>query len=81
MLSTKYTGNISEIHRDNVEPTDFFAHFGPLDLNELEFDVCRIANCHNGDDDSRLDDDRRQTTQNAPAPEQSAQPRPLRPFN
>ena len=77
----KITGNISAIHKDNIEPTDFFAHFGPFNLKELEFDVCRIADHHNGDDDLRLDDDRRQTTPNTPAPLQSDQTRSLRPFH
>ena len=48
----KITGNI---HQDNVKPTDFFAHFGPFDLKELEFDVCRISDHHNSDNDSRLE--------------------------
>ena len=57
-----------------------FGHSSPFDLKELEFDVCRIADCHNGEDDSRLDNDRRQAPQEVPAPQQSAQPRPLRLF-
>ena len=56
-------------------------NFGPFKLRELEFDVCRIANNHNGESDSRLDEKRRQVPQEeAPAPPQSAQPSPLRPF-
>ena len=64
----KITGNISAIHKDIIKSADFFACFSPFNLKELEFDVCRIADCHNGEDDSRLDDNRRQTTPNAPAP-------------
>ena len=73
----KITGNISAIHDDSIKPTDFFGCFGPFNLKELEFDVCRVADHHNGKDDSRLDDDRMQTTPNALAPLQSAQPRSL----
>ena len=49
----KITGNISAIHKDNIEPRDVFACYGPFNLKELEFDVCRIADHHNGKDDSR----------------------------
>ena len=74
-------GNIGAIHENNIKPTDFFAHFSPFNLKELEFNVCRIADHHNGKDDSRLDDDRKKKTPNSPAPLQSAQPRSLRPFH
>ena len=57
------TGNISAIYDDSIKPTDYFGHFGPFNLKELEFNVCRITGHHNGKDDSRLDDDRRQTNQ------------------
>ena len=57
----KITGNISAINKDNIKPTLFFACFIPFYLKELEFNVCRIADHYNGEDDSRLDDDRRQT--------------------
>ena len=67
--------------KNSIEPTDFFGCFGPFNLKELEFDVCRIADCHNNEEDSRLDDERRQMTQSAPAPVQSAQPRSLWPFH
>ena len=77
----KTTGNISAIHQDNVKPTDFFACYGPFNLKELEFNVCRIADHHSGEDDSRLNDDRRWVNPNPPSQLQSAQPRPLRPFN
>ena len=60
---------------------DFLDRFSPFDLMELEFDVCRDADHHNGKEDSRLDEERRQAPQKeAPAPQQSVQPRPLRPF-
>ena len=39
-----------------IEPTDFFGRFGPFNLKELEFNVCRIADHHNGEEDSKLDD-------------------------
>ena len=74
-------GNISAIHENSIKPTDFFGHFSPFNLKELEFDVGRIADHHNGEEDSRLDDERRQMTQSAPAPPQSAQPRSLQPFH
>ena len=48
----KTTGNISAIHDDIIKPTDFFGHFSPFNLKELEFDVCRVADCHNGEDNS-----------------------------
>ena len=63
----KITGNMTAIHNGSIEPTDFFGHFGPFNLKELEFNVCRITDHHNGKGDSRLDDDRRWTTPNAPA--------------
>ena len=58
----KITSNISAIHDNTIKLTDFFGHFGTFNLKELEFDVCRIADHHNGVDNSRLDDDRRWTT-------------------
>ena len=86
--STRYyvidtiNGNINAIHNNRIKPTDFFGCFSPFNLRELEFDVCRIADHHNGENDSRLDEERRQVPQEeAPAPPQSAQPRPLRPFH
>ena len=86
--STRYyvidtvNGNINAIYNNKIEPTDFFGHFSPFNLRELEFNVCRIADHHNGEDDSRLDEERRQVPQEeAPALPQSAQPRPLRPFH
>ena len=46
-----------------------------------ESDVCRIADCHNNIDDSRLDDDRRHVPQEVPALQESVQHRQLRPFH
>ena len=60
-------GNICAIHDNGIEPMDFFGHFSPFNLKELEFDICRIADHHNNVDDSRLDDDRRQVPQEVPA--------------
>ena len=58
-----------------------FAIFSPFNLRELEFGVCGIADHHNGENDFRLDEERRQVPQEeAPALPQSAQPRTLRPF-
>ena len=37
----KITGDINAIHGDSIKPTDFFGCFGPFNLKELEFDVCR----------------------------------------
>ena len=71
-------GNICAIHDNSIEPTDFFGYFSPFDLKELEFNVCRIADCHNNINDSRLDSDRRQASQDVPAPVQHTQ---LRPFH
>ena len=34
--------NIIAIHDNTIEPTDFFGHFSPFDLKELEFNMCRI---------------------------------------
>ena len=74
-------GNINAIHNNRIEPTDFFGCFSPFNLKELEFDVCRIRHHHNGENDSRVDEDRRQVPQEeAPAPPQSAQQWTLRPF-
>ena len=77
----KINGNISAIHDNSIEPTDFFGCFSPFNLKELELDVCRIADHHNGDDDTRLDDEKRQMTQNIPAPQQPPQLRTLWPFH
>ena len=73
----KITGNIGTIHNNSIKLTDFFGHFGPFNLKELEFNVCRVADCYNGEDVSRLDDDKRWITPDAPAPLQSTQPRSL----
>ena len=82
MSLTQLKGNINEIHNNKIKPTDFFGCFSPFNIRELEFYVCRIADHHNSKDDSRLDKERRQVPQEeAPAPPQSAQPRPLRPFH
>ena len=70
--------NICAIHDNSIEPTDFFGCFSPFDLKELEFDVCRIADHHNDINDSNLDSDRRQVSQDVPAPVQHTQ---LRPFH
>ena len=74
-------GNISAIHKNSIELTDFFGHFSLFNLKELEFNVCRVADHHNGEEDSRLDDNRRQMTQSSQAPLQSAQSRSLWPFH
>ena len=74
-------GNICAIHDKSIKPRDFFGHFSPFNLKELEFDVCRIADHHNNEDDSRLDNEMRQVPQEVPALQKSAQPRQLRPFH
>ena len=86
--STRYyvidtaNGNINAIYNNKIEPTDFFGCFSPFNPRELEFNVCRIAHHHNSEDDSRLNEKRRQVPQEeAPAPPQSAQLRPLRSFH
>ena len=48
-------GHINAIHDNNIEPTEFLEYFSLFDLN-----VCRITDQHYEEDDSRLDDDRRQ---------------------
>ena len=81
--STKYyvvnkiNGNIGAIHDNSIEPTDFMGCFSPFNRMELEFDVYRAADHHNNEDDSRLDDKRRQMTDNIPASQQPSQPRTL----
>ena len=77
----KINGNISTIHKNSIKPTDLFGHFGPFSVKELGFNVCRIADHHNGEDDSSFDDNRREAPQEVPALLQSAQPRLLRPFH
>ena len=74
-------GNINAIY-NKVGPTDFSDHFSPFDLRDLESDVCRITDHHNGEDDSRVDVERRQVAQKeAPAPPQPVQLDSLRPFH
>ena len=85
--STKYyvvnqiNGNISAIHDNSIEPTDFFGCFSPFNLKELEFDVCRVADHNNNVNDYRLDDERRHMTQNIPTHLKMSQPRTLQPFH
>ena len=43
-------GNINAIHDNNTKPTDFFGCFSPFDLRELEFNVCRVTDHHNSED-------------------------------
>ena len=72
--STKYyvivqiNGNINAIQDNTIKPTDFFGHFSPFNLKELEFNVCRITDHHNNEDDSRLDSIRRQVSPEVPSP-------------
>ena len=66
-LVDQINGHINAIHDDTIEPTNFKGCFSPFDLDELELKVCRIADCCDDGDDSRLDDKRRQVTQDAPA--------------
>ena len=56
-------GNINAIHDDSLESTESVGHFCPFDLEELELKVCKITDHHEGQDDSRLDEDKRQVTQ------------------
>ena len=48
---------IMQSHNSRIKPTDFFGCFSPFNHRELEFDVCRIADCHNSENDSRLDEE------------------------
>ena len=60
-------GQINTIHDDSIELTEFVEHFSPFNLDELESNVCKIADQYDGIDDSRLDDKRRQASQDTPA--------------
>ena len=53
-------GHINVIHDDSKESTEFTSCFSPFDLNELELKVCKLEDHQNGQDDSRVDDTRRQ---------------------
>ena len=78
----KINGNISTVHKNSIRPTDFFGDFSPFNLKELEFNVDYVGlQITNAKEDSRLDDERRQMTQSALAPPQSAQPRSQWPFH
>ena len=85
--STKYylvdqiNGQINAIHDDSIELTDFVGCFSPFNLDELESKVCKIADQHDGIDDSRLDDKRRQASQDAPAPQKPSQTKELCSFD
>ena len=75
-------GNINVIHDDNLkESTEFVGCFCPFDLEDLELKVCKITDYREGQDDSRLDEDRRQATQSTPSPQQPSQPKELCPLN
>ena len=41
-------GNISAIYNNSIKSIDFLGSFSPFNLKELEFDVCRIPDCHTG---------------------------------
>ena len=74
-------GNINAIHNDTIKSTEFEGHFCPFDLEELELKVCKIMDHCKGEDDPRLNDDRRQVTQCAPSPQQPSQPKELCSFD
>ena len=76
-MVNQVNGNINAIHDNIIEPTYFFGCFSSFNLKELEFDVCRVADHHNNINDSRLDDKRRQMTQNIPVHQQPSPPRTL----
>ena len=44
-------GHINVIHSDRIELTEFTGHFSPFDLDELEMKVCRLADCHDDEND------------------------------
>ena len=79
-LVNQINGHINVIHDDTIEPTELVGNFSPFNLDELDINVCRIADCKNDNDDSRLECKRRQVTQDAPAPQHPSQPRDLSPF-
>ena len=70
-------GHINAIHDDSIESMEFTGCFSPFDLNELELKVCKLEDHQNGQDDSRVDDKRRQVSQGVSAPQQPSQPRKL----
>ena len=47
----KVNGQISAIHDDSLELTEFKGRFSPFDLDELEMKVCRIADQSKDEDD------------------------------
>ena len=69
-------GNINAIHDNSLESTEFVGHFCPFDLEELELKVCKITDHHEGQDNSRLDENRRQVTQSTPSLQQPLQHKP-----
>ena len=42
-IVNKVNGQINAIHDDSLELTEFKGHFSPLDLDDLELKVCRLA--------------------------------------
>ena len=47
----KVNGKINGVHNDSLELTEFKGHFGPLNLEELEMRVCRLADQNKDEDD------------------------------
>ena len=74
-------GQINAKHDDSIELTEFVGHFSPFNLDELESKVCKITVQWDGVDDSRLDDERRQASQDASAPQKPSQTKELCSFN
>ena len=73
-LVDQVNGHINVIHDDSIESTEFAGHFSPFDLNELELKLCKLVDHHGGEDDSRLDDERKQVTQGVSAPSRHFNP-------
>ena len=67
-------GQINAIHNDSIELPDFVGHFNPFNLDELEFQVCRIADKSDGLNDPRLDDKK---THDTTAPQKPSQTKEL----
>ena len=80
-LVDQINGNINAIYNNNIEPTDFVGHFSPFDLEQLEFDIWRLADHCKGEDDSVFDEDRVQAIQETPVPQQPSHLKELHTFH
>ena len=72
-LVDQVNGHINVIHEDSRQSTEFAGCFSPFNLDELELNFCRLVDHHDGEDDSRLDDERKQVTNGVSVPQQPSQ--------